>query len=64
MAGVDYYSCDACGPKTFYDADLQYHENENPVTHHPWPDGVGEMLVLCPSCAKDNKIIIINRRWL
>lgn len=24
MAGIDYYSCDICGSKTFYDADLSY----------------------------------------
>ena len=63
MAGGDYYSCDLCGSKTFYDANLSYYEfgepNENPVTGHPWPDGnVGEMAVLCKECIKTHEIII------
>jgi len=63
MAGCDYYSCDVCGRKTFYDAEVQYESwdgkrNENPVTHHPWPVGVGAMAVLCDECAKTHAITV------
>ena len=65
MAGGDYYACDKCGGKTFYDADLQYGEHgdmlENPETKHPWPDGhIGGMAVICPTCAKEYKIEIVK----
>jgi len=53
MAGCDYYSCDGCGCKTFYDSELSYDDgNENSETHHPLPNGnVGYMKVLCKECA-------------
>ena len=61
MAAADYYLCDVCGGKTFYDANLSYgnygDRNEDPDTHHPWPDGnVGLMLVLCRDCAKAHTV--------
>jgi hypothetical protein len=63
MASADYYLCDTCGGKTFYDAALSYREhgepNENPETHHQWPDGnVGDMAVICRECAKTHSIVI------
>lgn len=66
MAGADYYSCDVCGAKTFYDAPLDYRDpedaddliTENPRTHHPWPIGVGDMAALCVGCAKTHRITI------
>ena len=65
MAGADYYSCDVCGAKTFYDADLSYGDfqyNENPLNRHPWPDGdVGFMVVLCKKCSLTHKVVIIER---
>ena len=63
MAGCDYYSCDVCGSKTFYDANLSYDDNlENKITHHRWPDGyIGDMAVLCDECAKTHKIEIVER---
>jgi len=40
MAGIDYYSCDVCKAKTFYDAVLNYdRENFHPVTYKMWPSG-------------------------
>jgi len=60
MAGCDYYSCDVCGRKTFYDAELSYYgDAENPVTHHPWPNGAGAMIVLCTECAKTHTITVM-----
>lgn len=63
MAAADYYLCDACGGKTFYDANLSYDchgdRNECPVTHHLWPDGnVGYMLVLCKECAPKIRVTV------
>jgi hypothetical protein len=63
MAGADYYCCDKCDKKTFYDADLSYGEwdemRTNPKTGHAWPDGnVGDMAVLCKECAEKHEIII------
>ena len=55
MAYADYYHCDKCDCKAFYDANLGYYEepgddryNEHPVTGKRLPDGdVGDMKVLC-----------------
>jgi len=60
MAFADYYLCDVCGCKTFYDANLPYNDfgepNGNAATGHPWPDGnVGFMIVLCKDCAEENQ---------
>lgn len=65
MAAADYYLCDICGSKTFYDADLSYNSfrdgQENPETHHPWPDGdIGWMTVICGECAKTNNVVIVS----
>ena len=52
MASSDYYLCDECEQKTFYEARVSYDEdNHNPQTGHPWPDHVGWMRVLCHDCA-------------
>ena len=67
MAAADYYLCDLCERKTFYDAELHYGDynnpvtNENPITHHPWPVGVGSMIVLCAMCAKYNDITVTEK---
>jgi hypothetical protein len=51
MALCDYYLCDECGGKTFYDANVSYDDNNaNPKTGRPWPDNVGWMRVLCLAC--------------
>ena len=65
MAGADYYLCDWCSKKTFYDAHC-YHgkiQNRNPETGHPWPDGdVGDMAVLCNECAQKKVRIVIQEK--
>ena len=48
MAGADYYSCDKCGRKTFYDAEVNY-------------DGLGSMAALCEDCDKTHAAIIVER---
>lgn len=62
MAACDYYSCDACGKKTFYDANLTYGNdlNGDPFHNKPWPDGdVGGMAVICKKCAETHTIMIL-----
>jgi hypothetical protein len=67
MAASDYYLCDTCNGKTFYDANLDYGFvqdeialiNANPETNHRWPNGdVGDMAVICKECAKTHTIMI------
>lgn len=45
MAAADYYLCDICSCKTFYDADVDY-------------DRVGDIHVICPDCDKEYEVII------
>jgi hypothetical protein len=51
MAGADYYSCDICGCKTFYDAQLDYDDNGDLPR-------VGDMKVLCNECAETHRVVI------
>ncbi len=67
MALADYYLCDICEEKTFYDANLHYEDdgvhgqNFNPLTYHPWPTGrVGLMVVLCRDCAAKHSGAVEN----
>jgi len=59
MALSDYYLCDVCDRKTFYDAEVQY---KNDITQERnLPVGVGDMRVLCPECATQYDIIIAKK---
>ena len=67
MAGADYYSCDICNCKTFYDAVLRYdwrgvdseRRSWSRETGKRWPNGnVGYMLVLCRECAEKFAVTI------
>ena len=60
MASVDYYLCDACGKKTFYDATLSYDgDNGDPTFNKRWPDGdVGGMAVICKACAENHNVFV------
>ena len=49
MAGGDYYSCDKCECKTFYDSEVDYSYM------------VGQMMVLCDNCVKTHEIILKER---
>lgn len=76
MAGADYRSCDLCGNKAFYDADIQYEVEDKWNKDRPFAKEVGENLakyeayklgylgdwaVLCVNCAKTHKTQIIPR---
>lgn len=56
MAAADYYGCDVCGAKTFYDANLDY--DCAPPTYEPTLPGVGQMKVICKACAEHHEIVI------
>ena len=58
MAGCDYRSCDVCGCKTFYDANLDYDFKEYPATGLY---GVGDWFVLCEKCSEKYDIIIVDK---
>lgn len=60
VASADYYLCDVCGKKTFYDAPLSYDDNNgNPEINKRWPDGdVGDMAVICKECSKTHTVIV------
>lgn len=55
MALEDYYLCDVCDGKTFYDAQLDYRETED----GPWlPNGAADIAVLCQKCAKTHEVVV------
>lgn len=63
MALADYYLCDLCGCKTFYDSRLNYSDEKcNPNSGHPWPNGdIGYMIVMCKECSKKYSIKVIKK---
>jgi hypothetical protein len=58
MALADYYLCDNCEGKTFYDAELNYQACADGSMVLP---GVGSMKVLCEKCAENFEIVVIPR---
>jgi len=75
MAGADYKSCDVCGGKTFYDANLGYETEDKwnkeqafykEVGEEQLPKGkgyklahLGDWAVICVDCAKTHKTQIV-----
>ena len=57
MAMADYYLCDKCGSKTFYDANLHYEDDEK---RGYWLFGAGDIAVLCVNCAKTHRVKIVE----
>lgn len=57
MAGADYRSCDICGCKTYYDADLNWDFKEYP--EHGLR--LGDWKVICIECAKTHEVVIVSR---
>lgn len=59
MAGADYKSCDVCGCKTFYDANLDYDfdkYNEKTGLHR-----TGDHMALCEECSKTYELKAIEK---
>jgi len=68
MAVSDYYLCDLCGNKCFYDANLNYKfdSKTNPIAEdkrvrgtHISLDYCGDMGALCLNCAKTHEVVIM-----
>jgi hypothetical protein len=59
MAMADYYHCDVCGCKAFYDANLSYDFDE-PVQYGCGAKlgYVGDMAVICDECSKKHRVVI------
>lgn len=56
MALADYYLCDVCNRKTFYDAVLDYQRNDDGSLQQ-----VGAMACICPKCAETHDVKIISK---
>lgn len=62
MAAADYYLCDCCGGKAFYDANLNYdYDNYDEVTGAYKLDYVGDIKVVCDSCSDKYEVIIVEK---
>lgn len=62
MAAADYWLCDQCGAKAFYDAGLNYDVDGpiRPDDHRPLPEGCGDARVLCVACVKTHRVVILE----
>lgn len=63
MARADYWLCDVCDGKSFYDANLDwdYAREKNSVRPDDGrmiPVGAGDMAVICVQCAKTHKVVV------
>ena len=56
MAYADYYLCNVCGGKTFYDANLNYEQDG--ICGDTTLDRVGQMAAICNTCAKTHHVEI------
>jgi hypothetical protein len=62
MALADYYLCDVCEGKAFYDANLNYDFDER-VSYgcKSKLERVGDMKVVCEDCAEKYDILLVPR---
>ena len=60
MALSDYYLCDVCNGKCFYDANLNWVEDPNDPGILVI-EKVGDMAVICSDCAKTHETVVIKR---
>lgn len=67
MAAGDYYSCDVCGSKCFYDANLNYEwpDKKNPIPTEEMMLGInckldycGDMAAICRDCRSTHEIVV------
>lgn len=57
MAGCDYYSCDVCGSKCFYDAEVNYQDYRD-------MGRLGDIKAICGACAETHRIVILENKPL
>lgn len=77
MAAADYYLCDVCGAKCFYDANLNYEypdKNGNgsfgaPISKDELVRGscykldyLGDIAAICLDCAKTHEVIVREKQ--
>lgn len=55
MALADYYLCDVCNTKVFYDYDVEYEFEDMPAY------GVGDMACICKACSSQYEIKIVKK---
>jgi hypothetical protein len=52
MAGADYWKCEICGCKAFYDAQIEWWSEDN------W---TGALAALCVDCSKTHQLAVRKR---
>lgn len=63
MAGADYFHCDVCGGKAFYDAHLNWDCDAEMSGRSDLPalDYTGDIRALCDDCAKTHVVVVVER---
>lgn len=69
MAMADYYLCDVCEGKCFYDSNLNWEHStkSNPIPEDQWLRGFpglkldrcGDMVCICNECAKTHQCVVV-----
>lgn len=54
MASSDYYSCDVCSTKTFYDANVDWAVAIEAKR-------IGRIMCICPDCHKKYELKLVNK---
>lgn len=63
MAAADYYLCDCCGGKAFYDANLNYDFDQWDNDKQQYKlDYVGTMKVVCTDCSDKFEAVIVEKK--
>lgn len=62
MALSNYRLCDVCENKAFYDAQLNYDLYAIDKNGDPKLESVGDMKVICDSCAKTHEVVIERKQ--
>jgi hypothetical protein len=58
MAMCDYYLCDKCGKKCFYDASIAEYDDEN---NYLLSGAKVDIAAICEECAKTHTCIVVPR---
>ena len=65
MAAIDYYMCDVCRSKCFYDAELNWEDRKEgkiEIYGDKYSlDNCGDIAAICLECSKTHKIEIVER---
>jgi len=58
MARADYYLCDVCGTKCFYDAPLNWELGPDGSMHL---DDMGDMRAICKDCSETHEVVVRSK---